>query len=169
MDWTVWPILFLMSVSIQIFAVGGALLIRNDVMIWLIGVFIMCGVPASGLLLPLDMAPDRYQILHHLVPSAVALGAIRSRVYLPEAPVGSAVLTELIWLAAALLVYLWGCLHVRRLRRRDEAAAAREAHQFDDAEAGEFEGAVLSGSPGPQTRQLQVVRAAAKEAARSRS
>lgn len=168
-DWTVWPILFLMSVSIQIFAVGGALLIRNDVMIWLIGVFIMCGVPASGLLLPLDMAPDRYQILHHLVPSAVALGAIRSRVYLPEAPVGSAVLTELIWLAAALLVYLWGCLHVRRLRRRDEAAAAREAHQFDDAEAGEFEGAVLSGSPGPQTRQLQVVRAAAKEAARSRS
>ena len=129
----------------------------------------MPGPRPPNMLLPLDMAPDRYQILHHLVPSAAALGAIRSRVYLPEAPVGSAVLTELIWLAVALLVYLWGCLHVRRLRRRDEAAAAREAHQFDDARAGEFEGAVLSGSPGPQTRQLQVARAAAKEAARDRT
>lgn len=158
-DWTVWAILFLMSVSIQFFAVGGALLVRNTVNIFTIGIFVMCGVPSSGLFLPLDLAPLRYTWLHHVVPSSAALGAIRTQVYLPEAPIGKAVAIELVWLVVGLGVYAWGCWHVARLRRKDALAAEAEEAQYDDAAPGEFESAVLTGSPGPETRQMKAVAA----------
>lgn len=161
--WTVWPILFLMSVSIQFFATGGALLIKNSVNLFSIGIFMFIGVPASGLFLPLDLAPPVYTWLHRVVPSSAALGAIRTQVYLPQAPIASSVVLELVWLLVGIGVYAWGAAHVARARRTDAQQAEAEESQYDHVQAGEFETAVLTGAPGPETRRMQTVRDRRKE------
>ncbi|WP_129661196.1 ABC transporter permease [Rothia uropygialis] len=157
--WTVWGILFLTSLTIQFFTLGGALFLRNSVMLISLPLFIMCGVPSSGLLLPLDMAPPIYTVLNHVVPSSAALGAIRLQVYLPDASIRGDIILELVWLVIGVLLYTGGHLYVQHLKRKNAAVELAEAQQYEDEDPGDFEGRVLTGTENPETRQLRAVRA----------
>lgn len=157
--WTVWGILFLTSLTIQFFTLGGTLFIRNSVMLISLPLFIMCGVPSSGLFLPLDMAPQIYTVLNHLVPSSAALGAIRLQVYLPEASIRGDIILELVWLVIGILLYTAGHLWVQHLKKKHADEELAEAQQYEDEKAGDFEGRVLTATENPETRQMRSVRA----------
>lgn len=157
--WTVWGILFLTSLTIQFFTLGGALFLRGSVMTISLPLFVMCGVPSSGLLLPLDMAPQVFTVLNHLVPSSAALGAMRLQVYLPDASVTGDLILEFVWLVIGLLLYTAGHLWVRSRQKKYSEQEQAEAEQYEDGKAGEFEGNVLTGNDSPETRQIRVIEA----------
>ncbi|MCT1368422.1 ABC transporter permease [uncultured Kocuria sp.] len=163
--WTVWGILFLTSLTIQFFTLGGALFLRGSVMTISLPLFVMCGVPSSGLLLPLDMAPQLYTVLNHLVPSSAAIGAMRLQVYLPEASIRGDLILEFVWLAIGILLYTAGHLWVQHLKKKNAAQEQAEAEQYEGQDAGEFEGNALTGSDSPETRQLRVINAKRKQRA----
>ncbi|MFI8597532.1 hypothetical protein GMA10_04720 [Kocuria koreensis] len=167
--WTVWGILFLTSLTIQFFTLGGALFLRNSVMLISLPLFVMCGVPSSGLLLPLDMAPHLYTVLNHLVPSSAALGAIRLQVYLPEASIRGDIVLELVWLLIGILLYTAGHLYVEHLKRKNADEELADARQYEDEDPGDFEGRVLTGTENPETRQMRALRVEHEKAAQGKS
>lgn len=99
-------ITFLLFAAVSVFQLG-----LNSV-IGIIGIlpgmllFIIFGIPASGMAIATDMLPGFYQMLHHILPTGPAGDMMRSVLYFDGNNIGTPVMTLLSWIIMGLAM-LW--------------------------------------------------------------
>lgn len=82
--------------------------------------FIIFGIPASGIAIATDMLPGFYQMLHHILPTGAAGDLMRSVLYFDGHEIGTPVMTLLLWIVMGL-----GMLWINSLR-------SSEPHEIDE-------------------------------------
>lgn len=80
-------VLFGLALVSGLVTLAGMRLIGPTMLMVSILVLIFGGVTASGLTVPLDMAPDFYRGLHEFLPTARGLSALRSVIYFDDAAI----------------------------------------------------------------------------------
>jgi hypothetical protein len=85
---------------------AGMRLIGPGMLLVSLTLLVFAGVTGSGLGVQLDLAPPFYEVIHHLLPTASGLGALKSTIYFDGHGIGWELLTMGLWLAAALTVIL---------------------------------------------------------------
>jgi hypothetical protein len=97
---------------------AGMRLIGPGMLLVSLTLLVFAGVTGSGLGVQLDLAPPFYGVIHHLLPTASGLAALKSTIYFGGHGIGPQLLTMGVWLVAALGVVL---LVRRGTDRRDES------------------------------------------------
>ena len=87
---------------------GGARFIGPAMIPVSILVLIMLGVPASGMVVPLDLASPFYGIAHNLLPTATGLDGLRRIVYFDGHGLGGDLLTTSAWALGSLVLIAVG-------------------------------------------------------------
>ncbi len=87
--------------------------------------FIIFGIPASGIAVPTDMLPGFYQMLHKMLPTGASGDLMRSVLYFDGNNIGTPVMTLLLWIVMGL-----GMLWINSLRSSepDEIDAEHDGH-----------------------------------------
>lgn len=104
--WQVAGILFLLAATCGLLNLGGFLTIGPVMLFVSLTLFIMLGVPSSGVPVGTDMASSFYQFLQPYLPTSAALDALKRMVYFDGHGVGPRLLTMAVWLAIGVVLVL---------------------------------------------------------------
>jgi hypothetical protein len=99
-------ITFLMFTSVSVFQLGLNSLIGTGGVIPGMLLFIIFGIPASGMAIATDMLPGFYQMLHRILPTGAGGDMLRSVLYFDSNNIGTPLMTMLSWIIIGLAM-LW--------------------------------------------------------------
>ena len=105
---------FLLAFTCGIVTLGGFVNFGPVMMLISLGLYIMLGVPASGVAVGLDLAPSFYQFLHPLLPTSTALDGLKRIAYFDGSGLGPVLLTMAVWAAIGCAGVVIG--HRRRVK-----------------------------------------------------
>ncbi|SHN17481.1 hypothetical protein [Cryptosporangium aurantiacum] len=107
--------LFGLALVSGLLTVGGMRVIGPAMVLVSILVLILLGVPASGLVVPLDLTSPFYGVVHNVLPTASGLDGLRRIVYFDGHGLGGDVLTMALWALGGLALLALG--HWRHARK----------------------------------------------------
>ncbi|WP_073256048.1 hypothetical protein [Cryptosporangium aurantiacum] len=123
--------LFGLALVSGLLTIGGIRVIGPAMVLVSILVLILLGVPASGLVVPLDLTPPFYGIVHNVLPTASGLDGLRRIVYFDGHGIGGDVLTMALWALGGLGLLVLG--HWRHDKGSDDAM--HDAELLEDTAA----------------------------------
>ena len=121
-EWTVFAVLFLISLTCAIVQYGGSLLIGPAMLIASLLLLIFLGVATSGIAISMDMAPAFYRTLHPILPTANGFEALKRIAYFDGTAASGNLWVVIAWLAAGLVMTAGG-LALKRAGRGPAAPA----------------------------------------------
>lgn len=129
--WGVAALVFLMAFTCGIINLAGFVNFGPVMLLVSMGLFLMLGVPASGVPVGIDMAPSFYQFLQPLLPTSAALDGLKRIAYFDGAGIAPLLVTVVVWLAFGLAGLFIG-------HRRRAKAAQEDSTDLADADAREL-------------------------------